>query len=199
MIDCFRNAGNIIRANTPITEQTHSTRFRAGVVRSNLQIISAVESYAATHTDIVNPAVDLTAWEMEKIAPAKEGAKKTLTSINALEIAASNVIFHNFSRLYHCVKTLAADGVPDAIAIWPVMRQVWDHLRGKRGPQCEVKEVNNVLMMANKVFEKHGERYFEILNNEKLLAENLAHHIHKEDEISDHALDYIHHASQEKH
>jgi hypothetical protein len=38
MIDCFRNSGNLLRANTQIIPSTHATKWRATIVRNNLAI-----------------------------------------------------------------------------------------------------------------------------------------------------------------
>ena len=197
MIDCFRNAANLVRANTSSVEQTPTTAFRAGIVRNNIHIMAVTEDYAERHPDIVSPDVHLSDWSaainnLILIGPAREEAEKALNSLNNFERANAAIIYREFMRFYRLVKILAADGNADALAIWPIVRQVWDHLRGRRGPICEVKEANNAIMKANEVFQKYGDRYFEIINNQRMLAENLTHAIHKEDEIADHGLHNIH-------
>ena len=201
-VDCINRIAEIIRRNTPIISQTPSTAFRRGVVRNFIDVIEITAEYAASHENIVNESIDVIQW-LDAIRNMREAVKlvspseKLLVSIDALERADSNIIFTNFSRFYHCVKILAADGVPDAMAIWPTMKEVWDHLRGRRGPLCPVKEIENAVALANDVIEKNEPRLLEILNDKKLLAQNLAHAIHQEDTIEDEGLKNIHKFSKD--
>jgi hypothetical protein len=64
-----------------------------------------------------------------------------------------------------------------------------------RGPICEIKEINN----ANDVIEANKGLLAEIINNQKLLAQNLTHEIHRKDEILDEGLENIHKISVDKH
>ena len=53
----------------------------------------------------------------------------------------ANDIFESFRLQYHCLHILVADGLQEAMQIWAVMITVWEHLRGLRGPMCEIKTV----------------------------------------------------------
>jgi hypothetical protein len=134
---------------------------------------------------------------LSSIEPARQELLKTLTSFDNFTEALANVVYQNFMATYRCIKILAAEGVPDAIALWPAMKLLWDHLRGRRGPICEVKEMNNMMMKANKVVEANRGKLEEILGNQKLLTQNLTHEIHNEDTVVDNALLKIHKESDD--
>ena len=104
----------------------------------------------------------------------------------------ANIIFNDFMKYYRCIQILAAEGHPEALAIWPIMKEVFAHLRGRRGPLCPVKEVEDAIMYANKVLTNNQDALLKVLNDKRLLAQNLTHEIHQEDHIDDKALHNIH-------
>ena len=95
-------------------------------------------------------------------------------------------------RYYRCIQILAAEGLPEAVQIWATMRLIYDHLRGRRGPQCEVKEMNEAIIYANEIIEKNRGVLDAVLQNQARLEQNLQHDIHKEDNVIEHAEYEIH-------
>ena len=61
----------------------------------------------------------------------------------------------------------------------------------------EKKEVENAVVNANNVLMKHENTLLKVLNDNKLLAQNLAHSIHQEDMIEDDGLHNIHKLSKD--
>lgn len=66
------------------------------------------------------------------------------------------------------------------------------HLFGRRGPQCQVKELVHLLAKAKPIIKKNQGMIAEIINDEAKLVEYLTHDIHLYDETADHCLKILH-------
>ena len=187
---------------TPPTSKNPISIRRLGIVRSNIDAIEQSAQFFQQHQQLVNPLVDVSTWlneieEFRIVSPALSAANSVIIAIRNIERALANDIFESFRRQYHCIQILAADGVPEAMQIWPLMRTVWAHFFGRRGPLCPVKEVVNAVNYANEVVTKNQGRIAEIINSEQLLAKNLTHEIHTQDIAADIGLEEIHKASRD--
>ena len=192
MIDCITNATNTILANTPNFPQSQWRRTHR-VTRGNMGVMEAAVHLAEAHPDTVNPTLDVAEWAeslntLNAIAPLEDAIFNLNTVMNTYRSAESIIAFNDFLKYYKCVKILAADGLPEAIKIWQVIKVIYDHLRGKRGPICGIKEMNAGIQMANELIINNKPKLLGVLNNQKLLEENLKHAIHQEDDLLDEEL-----------
>ena len=188
-VDCIRSVIALLRANTPTMPQ-QNLRLRHRVNRSNIEIIEAVAEFAANHPDTVNPTLNVESWletlnHIRDIIPLIDEINQLLTTADNFNLVESIIAFEDFRNYYVCVKILAEKGFPEAVQIWPTMRQIYDHLRGRRGPQCAVKELIQTLHAAKNVIAKGKPVLLEALKDQKYLEEDLHKFLREEDHIVD--------------
>ena len=184
MLDTIRNYASIIRENIPDAEISPSSNRKLGLVRNNLKIFDATAEFVAYTPSINSPNIDVNIWNkavdtLKLAEPIRTEINMLSTSLVHLERVLSEIIFDYFNANYKWIKLLAAEGLPDAITILRTMRAVYNHLRGKRGSYCPIKLLNKEIVNANKVIKKYQDKLIEILEEKRLLAENLTEDIHK--------------------
>ena len=191
MIDCITNATNKIIAVTPILPNSQ-TRTVHRVNSRNIAVIELATQLAEDHPALVSPAINLEEWinsieNLKEIQPLVERANLLMTAINNYFRAEAIIAFQDFLKFYRCIKILAAEGVPEAMQIWSVVKVLYDNLRGKRGPNCGIKELKEAMDMVAPIIENNAPLLESVLRDEKRLAQNLLHAIHQEDKILDEA------------
>jgi len=151
----------MLRVNAANISQNPTSSRRLGIVRGDIELIEISAQYAESHPRTVSDLIDVPEWldnisYMQEVAPIRAALAELEIALTNFERAKSYLIFQDFSRYYHCIKILAAEGSQEAMGIWPLMREIWAHLRGKRGPLCPVKEVVNAVGYANEIVTKYG-------------------------------------------
>ena len=167
--------------------------FGRRVNSNNVDVIEAAAEFASLHPETAMPLLDVPQWladiqEFRVIVPLQNEIHQLNIVLDSYERAEGLVLFQDFMRYYRCIKLLAAEGVTEAMQIWPIIKVIYDHLRGKRGPrECPCDDIVNAIHQADAVLRKNKPLLLGVLNDQKRLEENLKHTIHQEDEILDSA------------
>ena len=155
-----------------------------------VDVIEFAAQLLSEHPAILSPAVDMNEWLLSidilrTLQPLEDRIAVLENAIHNLNRAEAVIAFQDFMRQYRCIKILASEGVPEAMKLWEVMKVIYDHLRGRRGPQCGIKELKKAIVESNAVITEYEPLLLEVLNDQKRLERNLSHAIHQEDNIVD--------------
>lgn len=187
MIDWLKNIIETIKTNIPIVDRQ---KYHSYINESNIHIIEEVAEYASEHPQTVTPLIDVQEWmqtletlhAVYAIKNVEEQLQIVLSDfVNSEEIIA----YQDFQKYYKCMKMLVAANLPEAVAIYPTMKQIYANYFGKKGARtCPVTEIKSAMSLANNVLMKHKGVIHELLNDEAKLKDNLQHEIHDEENIA---------------
>ena len=204
LTEIIRQIRALIHNNTMLGGQiTRADKRNSTIIINNMDIVHIAEEYILDHEDIKRCLVDVEVFvrEIEFI----DLLQPLVTELNRLGIAVETYnigfgasLYRRFMAIYNYIKLLEVNGCPEAREIWQELKQMFIHLFGRRGPQCQVKELVHLLAKAEPIIKKNQGMIAKIINDEAKLAEYLTHEIHLDDDTADHCLKALHAIKEEK-